>query len=79
MRPLREWILDKLEKVAVAGSEHHSDYTRGYRDGCAEVLHSVLHELKARGDAERERVNENVKALDGYVGELLEEKEGGAG
>lgn len=78
MKSLGEWILDKLGKVAVAGSERHSDYTQGYRDGCAEALHSVLCELKVREEAERERVNENVKALDGLADETLVEKEGGA-
>jgi len=48
MKSLSEWILDKLGKIAVAGGEHHSDSTQGYRDGCVATLHSMLAELNAR-------------------------------
>lgn len=82
MKPLREWIRDRLSEIPrptppKVGSLSWN-YESGMRDGYFTALSEVLKELQAREDAERERVNENVKALDRRAAEVLKEKEGGA-
>ncbi len=64
MIPLSKWIEEERDKWPGGGGVH-------------EVLNGVLRELKAREDAERERVNQNTAALDRLAGEVLDEKEGG--
>lgn len=80
MKSLSEWIQDEIawDEKALSGRVE-TQFDRDRIVGGIAALKRVLKELKAREDAERERVNENVNALDGYVAEVLEEKEGGTG
>ncbi len=81
MKPLGEWIRDRLAEIPRPTPPKVRslswNYESGMRDGYFNALSEVLKELKVREDAERERVNENVKELDRYAGEVLDEKEGG--
>lgn len=80
MKPLREWIREQLvplSKMIRNELTHLSGhYDAGWRDGYAVAMQEMLNELKFREDAERERVNENLNALDRYAGEALKDKEG---
>lgn len=82
MKPLSEWIEDELRKpeteVKSSWDEFGLGVHTGFRVGFVDAMNKVLAELKAREDAERERVNENVNALDDLAGHVLDEKEGGA-
>lgn len=80
MKPLREWIENEINKV-IESPLWDSDCAkeRARMNGRTLGMKMVLDELKAREEAERERVNENVNALDSLAGETLIEKEGGAG
>ena len=81
MKPLSEWIEDEMRKpeteVKSSWDEFGLGVHTGFRVGFVDAMRKVLAEIKAREEAERERVNENVNVLDGYAGKLLEEKEGG--
>lgn len=77
MKPLREWIqVERAKWLDTPICEPKND--PGCRAGWLNALDHVLKELKAREEAERERVNENVNALNRYAGDLLDKKEGGA-
>ena len=78
MKPLREWIEEHRDDYSIPTPEVTFDHESGIHMGWSLAMDRVLKELKAREDAERERVNENVKALDSLAGEILDEKEGGS-
>ena len=81
MKPLSEWIEDELRKpeteVKSSWDEFALGVHTGFRVGFVDAMRRVTDELATREAAERERANENVKELDRYAGEVLDEKEGG--
>lgn len=80
MNPLRSWIEDEVskpwDKPSPSCDPHANAMRMGFRHGFVHAMGIVKAELKAREDAERERVDQNVAALDHYAGEVLAEKEG---
>ncbi len=79
MKTLREWVEEQRQNYPQEYRVHGICCQEGCDEGWEMAMEHVLAELKSREEAERERVNENVNALDDLAGHVLEEKEGGAG